>query len=66
MDKIFYWCVNFLKVWAKNLGMTYEEINVWLFCIIEPLVFLLLIYIIAKQYYRIKALKNNLKNDSIG
>jgi hypothetical protein len=38
-NHIFYWCVDFLKTLAAMLGMSYEEINVWIFCIIEPIVF---------------------------
>jgi tetrahydromethanopterin S-methyltransferase subunit E len=46
INKLFYWCVSFLKVWSKNLGMTYEEINIWLFVVIQPLIIILLIFYI--------------------
>lgn len=34
---IFDWCVDFLVYWAAVFGITYEEINVYLFCIAWPL-----------------------------
>ena len=40
IDIIFYLCVHFLQWLAKKLGMTYNEINVWLFCVILPLIML--------------------------
>lgn len=47
MDKTFDWCVWFLIELAKPLGMTYNEINIWIFVIIEPLIFVcMLAYII--------------------
>ena len=41
IDIIFDWCVLFLSKTANQLGITYEEINVWLFVIILPLVLLI-------------------------
>ena len=41
VDIIFDWCVVFLIKTANQLGITYEEINVWLFVIILPLVILI-------------------------
>ena len=57
MNKIFYWCVELLKDWAAALGTTYEAINVWIFVIIEPIVFLLMLWIIIRQRRKIKQLK---------
>ena len=36
IDFVFDECVNLLYVWADMLGITYEEINVWLFVVIGP------------------------------
>ena len=36
VDVTFDWCVEFLYQMAYALGITYEEINVWLFVIIGP------------------------------
>ena len=41
IDAVFDWCVIFLYDVASQLGITYEEINVWLFVIILPAVLLL-------------------------
>ena len=41
IDAVFDWCVIFLYEWAELLGITYEEINVWLFVIILPLILLI-------------------------
>lgn len=38
IDKIFYLCVKVLKWLAKHLGMTYNEVNVWIFCVIWPII----------------------------
>lgn len=57
MNHIFKLCVQFLENLASKLGITYEEINVWIFVIIEPIVFILLLWIIRKQYVALKAYK---------
>lgn len=43
IDSIFDWAVIALVELAKFLGITYEEINVWLFCLAWPLFTLALI-----------------------
>ena len=48
IDFVFDQCVLFL-IWSANLlGMTYEEINVYLFCIIWPI---LTLYHLARIKY---------------
>ena len=42
MNEAFDFCVELLQNWAAALGMTYEEINIWIFVIIEPIVFVLM------------------------
>jgi hypothetical protein len=56
MDQIFDWCVNVLVYWAGILGITYKEINVWVFVIIWPIVTLVLVAIIIWQWRRIRQL----------
>ena len=41
---IFHGSVEALIVLARLLGMTYQEINVWFFCVAWPLLTLLLMY----------------------
>tara|TARA_R110002096_G_scaffold211657_1_gene399077 strand:- start:697 stop:891 length:195 start_codon:yes stop_codon:yes gene_type:complete len=36
MNDFFNWCVWLLEVTAPMVGMTYQEINIWLFVIIQP------------------------------
>ena len=38
IDTIFDWCVYLLYDAAQLLGISYEEINVWLFVFILPLI----------------------------
>ena len=40
IDRIFDLCVELLERLADKLGMTYRAINVWIFCVILPLVLL--------------------------
>ena len=42
IDQTFDYCVQLLIDLASILGITYEEINVWLFCVIWPLLTLLM------------------------
>ena len=36
VDNTFNLAVRWLYAWAEVLGITYEEINVWLFCVAWP------------------------------
>ena len=42
IDQTFNFCVYLLYDLANILGITYEEINVWLFCVIWPVASLVL------------------------
>ncbi len=47
-DLTFKWfdiCVEILMDWSRATGMSYEEINIWLFVIIQPL--LIIVFMIA-------------------
>ena len=56
MDIIFNWCVNVLVYWAGVIGITYKEINVWVFVIIWPVITALLVLIIFVQQRKIQQL----------
>ncbi len=56
MNQIFDWCVNVLVYWAGIFGITYKEINVWVFVILWPILTLILIGIIILQQRKIKQL----------
>ena len=56
VDVIFNICVKFLYDVAAILGITYEEINVWLFCVIWPILTIYLGYEIIQLRLRIARL----------
>jgi hypothetical protein len=56
-DAVFQKCVQFLQFWARIFGISYEEINIWIFVIIQPIVFLIMCYWIYTLYRRINKLK---------
>jgi hypothetical protein len=43
MNKVFDQSVRLLQLISEELGMTYQELNVWIFLIIEPIVFVILL-----------------------
>jgi len=59
MNKVFDQSVRFLQLASEQLGMTYQELNVWIFLIIEPIVFVILL---IKIYELTKKLKNYERN----
>ena len=61
MDQIFNWCVHVLVYWAGILGITYKELNVWVFVIVWPILTMLMLVIIIWQARRLRRLSN--KND---
>jgi len=57
VDIIFDWCVKFLYTVADLFGITYEEINIFLFVIIGPLFFLMSICLNYYFYKKTKKLR---------
>ncbi len=57
INTTFDWCVNFLYKIADLIGVSYEEINVWLFVIIGPILFFISIFLNYYFYKKIKELK---------
>lgn len=43
MNEVFDQSVRFLQLASEQLGLTYQELNVWIFLIIEPIVFVILL-----------------------
>lgn len=54
IDWTFNQCVYLLNVMAQHIGMTYNEINIWIFVIIEPLVFVCMCYYILRLRHKLK------------
>ena len=57
MNLIFKGCVFLLQILAEMFGTTYEIINVIIFCVLGPIIGLILLYIVIKQYSKIKIYK---------
>ena len=55
IDSVFNFCVHLLYDVARVLGISYEEINVWLFCVIWPLLSLVLF----AEVIRLRTNRNN-------
>ena len=51
IDWIFDWCVWFLIEVAPHLGLTYEEINIYMFIIIQPSLILLFMILWWKERF---------------
>ena len=59
IDEIFNFCVRLLYDIGEVLGITYEEINVWLFVIIWPLASLLLFAEVIRLRLKLSLLNNS-------
>ena len=58
IDYVFNYCVRLLYDIANILGITYEEINVWIFCIIWPIASLILFAEIIRLRLKLSFLTN--------
>ena len=59
IDETFDFCVKLLFDVADIIGISYEEINVWIFCVIWPILTL----IMFAEILRLR-LKINIKNEN--
>jgi len=59
MNAVFDWCVRLLVFLAPYLGMTYKEINVWIFVIIWPVITIAMISLIIAQHLQIRRLRRS-------
>ena len=58
MNEVFYICVAIL-IWIADLfEVSYKKANIWIFVIIEPILFIAMLYMIIKQRREIKLSKN--------
>lgn len=55
MNQLFDLLVVLLQWIAKHTGLSYKAVNIWIFCILEPIIFLVMAYIIWKQRTIIRA-----------
>jgi hypothetical protein len=56
MNELFDQCVNILYLIGETCNISYKEANIWIFVIIEPILFIAMLYIIIKQRRKIKKL----------
>ena len=63
MNELFDFCVDLLRDWAAALGMTYEEINIWIFVILEPLIFVLMVVWIVRLIRANRRLRSAISRD---
>ena len=61
IDTIFDWAVIALYQVAGWMGITYEEINVWLFCIAWPVVTLVLAYTALSLFRQNRRLRREVR-----
>ena len=54
VDVTFDWCVRLLYYIASSLNITYEEINIWLFVILLPLMLILSLALNIFLFFRTK------------
>ena len=62
IDITFNFCVRFLYDMGNLLGITYEEINVWLFVVIWPILSLVLFAEIIRLRMKISFINNSKGN----
>ena len=48
MNELFDYCVELLHWLKPYFGMSYQEINIWIFVIIEPIIFIMMCLYIIK------------------
>jgi len=48
-DKIFQWCVDLLEFMADKLNISYQKLNVILFVVIMPIVFIVLLVLLFNK-----------------
>ena len=57
MDNLFDICVELLKWLGGVVNLSYKEINIWVFVIIEPIIFILMLVWILRLKSKINKLK---------
>lgn len=60
MQKTFDYCVELLVITGDLIGLSYVEINIWLFCILWPILTVLLITAIVWQKRKLKKTRKEL------
>lgn len=66
INDIFYKCVDILRDLAAYLGTTYEAVNVWIFVIIEPVIFIIMLVALIQLWKSNKRYRKLLRDNSAG
>lgn len=61
IDALFDACVWILLVAARFFGTSYNTINIWIFCIIWPLVTLALVGVVVVQFRKLRRLDRRIR-----
>ncbi|MEA1978892.1 MAG: hypothetical protein U9N80_13465 [Chloroflexota bacterium] len=59
MNAIFDLCAVILVTLAERFGMTYQEVNVWIFVILWPILTLILVGWNLRQHFLIKRIRRD-------
>jgi hypothetical protein len=54
-DKVFLWCCDCILYYAKQLGITYEELNIHLFVIVQPMLVLMFMILFVIQSFKLRS-----------
>jgi len=60
IDGLFRLCVNILLWLADLFGVSYNTINIWIFCVIWPALTIALVFLVIRQRLKIRGLKQEL------
>lgn len=63
INKIFSLCVDALVWLAELTGMTYQEVNVWIFCVIWPVFTLFLMVLVVVQFIKGKKMNKSIETN---
>jgi hypothetical protein len=64
IDGLFDLCVQFLLWLADVLGVSYNTVNIWVFCVLWPAFTLALIVLVVRQRLKIRNLEQAIRNRS--
>ena len=59
-DAIFDWCVALLVWMANTTGLTYKDINVWIFVIIWPVLLVVMAVVIVIQQHELSRIRRKI------
>lgn len=57
-SKAFLWCCDCIIFYAKELGITYEQLNIYLFVVIQPMLILMFLCLFVVQSVRLSRFRN--------